>query len=377
MNPRRGFTLIEVLISVAILAFVISGISAVLVKQGQASATQSLERDLEESGRLALLENGRNVRLAGYGIAPVAAFDFDRYACTTPGVGATCPGGGRDRIDGPDEIVVSYRDPSFYRNVTGMVGAGPYTATIDRALTNPILAGRIVQLLCTGAEPSAYVALSADAATLATTLTVRQLTAADGYYPTAAPSDACFATGGLMLVERVRYFVANDTDGVPALFKERGRGGQERMYRGIEDLQITYDIGQPPAGSQFAAGGATPAVAPVVCNGGWTFGLCNAAGTPDEGAGQPDWRNDIYDSVNRYTGHPLNVRNVNLFVVARASRASPDGTGDAVPQIGNRPARVRDTFRRSILTLTERADNLLGRAHFLPPVFANSNVGGG
>ena len=84
---QRGFTLVEVLVAVTILAFVISGISIILIKQTQASSTQSLERDLEESGRLALLEIARSVRLAGYGITPIAAFDFDRYACATPGTG--------------------------------------------------------------------------------------------------------------------------------------------------------------------------------------------------------------------------------------------------------------------------------------------------
>src|SRR5437667_11278354 len=85
----------------------------ILIKQTQASSTQSLERDLEESGRLALLEIARSVRLAGYGTTPIAAFDFDRYACATPGTGSTCPNGGRDRIDGPGELGLPWRDPSF------------------------------------------------------------------------------------------------------------------------------------------------------------------------------------------------------------------------------------------------------------------------
>ena len=282
--PRqRGFSLVEVLVAVTILAFVISGISIILIKQTQASSTQSLERDLEESGRLALLEIARSVRLAGYGTTPIAAFDFDRYACATPGTGSTCPNGGRDRIDGPDELVLSWRDPSFFRAVTAFNnGPGPYTATITPALTAPINAGRVVLLLCAGAEPSAYLALSSNAAAGATTLQLRILTAADGYFPTATAADSCFKTAGLMLVERVRYYIANDTDGVPAFWRDRGRGGAELLFRGIEDLQLSYDIGQPPAGSRFASGGAS-AVTPPGCtdtsgDGGgvstWTFGSC-------------------------------------------------------------------------------------------------------
>jgi len=377
MRRARGFTLVEVMIAVTILAFVMAGISAVLIKQTQASAKQSLDRDLEGNGRLALLEIGRAARLAGYGITPLAAFDFDRYGCATPGNAATCPNGGRDRVDGPDELVVSFRDPVFYRNVIAKNGFGPYTVTIDRALTVPLNAGRMVQLLCSGAEPAAYLAVANDAAAGGTVLTLRGATDADGSYPTAAPADACFDAAALMLVERVRYYIANDGDGVPALFKERGRGAPEKLFRGIEDLQLSYDIGQPPPGSPFAAVGATPAPPPVGCGTGWTFGVCAAAGTPSSAAAAPDWRNDQYDSANRYTGHAANIRRVNIGIVARSVQPSPDQSGAAVPLVGNRPARPADRFRRSVLTLTEQPDNLLTRAHFLPPVFANSNVGGG
>ena len=378
---RRGFTLIEVLISVAILAFVISGISVVLIKQSQASAMQIGKRDLEENGRLALLDLDRAIREAGYGITPIAAFDFDRFACTTPGTPSTCPNGGRDRSDGPDELVLAWRDPSFVRTLTTKTGAGPYTVTLSAALKQPLKAGRIVQLLCTGAEPSAYVAMNADAAAGDTSLTLRTLTNADGYFPTAAPGDGCFASASMFLVERARYYVANDPTGVPSLYRDRGRGYQELLYKGIEDLQISYDIGQPPAGSAFATGGLTPAAAPGCSNGGvatWSFGACpGSTGAPAEGATAPDWRNDTYDSVNRYTGNPANIRNVNVYVVARALRQSADRTGDAVPAIANRPARAADTFRRSVLSISEQPKNLLSRAHFLPPVFTNGNVGGG
>lgn len=381
-RPDRGFTLIEIAISVMILGFIISGISMVLIKQSQASAVQIGQRDMEESGRLALLDLGRAIRQAGYGITPLAAFDFDRFACTTPGTASTCPNGGRDRTDGPDELVVAWRDPSFVRTLTSKTGAGPWSVNLSAGLTQPLKQGRIVQLLCTGAEPSAYVAVNTDAAAGASTLALRALTAADGYFPTAAPADGCFAGASMFLVERVRFYVANDATGVPSLFRDRGRGTQELLYRGIEDLQLSYDIGRPPAGSNFATGGATPAPAPGCTPPagvpGWSFGACaGVVGTPLQGATAPDWHNDAYDSANRYTGHPANIRNVNIFVVARATRQSPDRTGDPAPALANRPARAVDRFHRTVLSISEQPQNLLSRAHFLPPVFTNGNVGGG
>jgi type IV pilus assembly protein PilW len=393
MKRRYGFTLVEVLISVGILAFVMAGISTVLIKQSQASSTQTLQRDLEESGRLAALELGRAVRLAGYGIAPTAAFDFDRYACATPGTPSTCnavtvsgltSNFTRDRTDGPDELVVSYRDPSFtmrpMQSFAGS-GAGPYTVTFAATdqLTAQLKAGRIAQIMCAGADTAAYLTLSADAPVGATTLTLGSTAPADGYYPSAVPYAPCFAVAGrawLMLVERVRYYVANDTDGVPSLFKERGRGAPERLFRGIEDIQFAYGMSQPPPGSPFAAGGATPAAAPVTCGtDGWTFGLCSPSSQPLETAAAPDWVNDGYDTANRYTAHPANIRLVTISVVARSTQRSPTGTGDAVPALANRPARAADAYKRYVLTLTEKPINLTSRAYFLP--VALGNLGGG
>lgn len=385
---RRGFTLIEVLLAVAILSFVIAGISQVLIKQSQASTQQIQQRDMEESGRLALMELARAVRLSGYGINPLAAFDFDRYGCATPGTATSCNNSKtRDAIDAPDELVVSWRDPTFSRSATGITGSGPWTVTLATALpVQPLKAGRIVQMLCAGAEPSVYLALSSDTTASGTSMVLRSLANADGYYTgylttgalNAAPTDGCFATATVMMVERTRYFVAPDTDGVPSLWRERGRStGNELLFRGIEDVQLTYDIIQPPAGSAFASGGATPATAPACASTLWNFGTCATSNPPSETATAPDWRNDAYLSANRYTGHPVNIGTVNIFIVARATLSSADGTGDGVPLLGNRPARAANNFHRSVLSISESPENLLTRAHFLPPVFANSNVGGG
>ena len=381
---HRGFSLIEMIVSVAILAFVVAGISAVLIKQSQASSAQNLQSDLEESGRLALLEIARAVRVAGYGIDPAAAFDFGRFNCTTPGNPATCNVTGRDRTDAPDELVVAWRDPMFARKVTTKTGAGPYTLTLDSALKARVDAGRIVQLLCDGAENSSYMAATNTRNIGDSDITVRVLTAADGYFPITDPTDGCYATATVLLVERTRYFVANDGDGVPTLWRDRAHGGPERLFRGIEDLQLSYDIGQPPAGSRFAAGGANAVAAPGCLDPNtaaniWSFGSCTGvAGAPDNNITPPDWRGDPYDAASRYTGHPANIRNVNIVVVARATRASPDGSGDDVPALLNRPARIRDNFRRAVQTLSEQPQNLLSRANILPPVFPGStNVGGG
>jgi len=372
---RRGFSLVELLVVVGITSVVVAGISTVLVKQSQASVKQTQQRTLEETGRQALLELAFAVRMAGAGIVPTAAFDFDHYACNTPGTASTCnnnPGierapltptpaapGLRDKIDGPDELVVSYRDPVFSRNVKGIAGLGPYTVTIDKGLTAPIRQGRIAMLLCSGADPVSYVKFSADAAAGALTVTLNAVEDADGTYPKTPPTDNCFANSSMVLVERARYYVAKDFDGVPALFRDRGRTGDPQvLFRGIEDMQLTYTIGPPPAGS------ALPTI--VGCGTGWVFGSCDQGIPLNPAVPDPDWIKDAYDSPTRFTARPANIRSVEINLVARSTQASPDKAGDPVPKIGNRPGRAADSFSRSILKLTEQTPNLLARATVMP-----------
>lgn len=387
-RESRGFTLVELLVTVAILSVVMAGISGVLIKQSQASAVQTAQRDLEESGRLALLELGNAVRMAGYGIDPPAAFDFARYACTTPDTPTTCNGGGRDRTDAPDEMVVAYRDPLFARSstapLTGTTGAGPFGVTLNAPLTRPIEVNRIVELVCAGGDTADYLAVSTAAAAGDSLLTLRQLTAADGFFPSTAPANTCYTTAAVLLVERTRYYVANDTDGVPSLFRDRGKAVPELLFRGIEDVQFTYDIVQPQPPSVFAADGGAPAPAPGCVDPAsgattWSFGACaGAVGVPTYVAaadgGEPDWRNANYDTLDRYAGSPMNIGNVTITVVARATRRSADGTGDAVPAIANRAARPRDAFRRAVMSISEPPTNLLSRASFRPNP---TNLGGG
>ena len=66
-----------------------------------------------------------------------------------------------------------------------------------------------------------------------------------------------------------------------------------------------------------------------------------------------------------------------INVVARGTRASPDKAGDSVPALGDRDVRARDAFPRAVFSVTEQTENLVTRAHFLPPILAGLNVGGG
>ena len=56
----------------------------------------------------------------------------------------------------------------------------------------------------------------------------------------------------------------------------------------------------------------------------WTLGAQTGTfSQPSETATAPDWQNDPYDSANRYTINPANIRSVTITIVARSRQVSP------------------------------------------------------
>ena len=94
-------------------------------------------------------------------------------------------------------------------------------------------------------------------------------------------------------------------------------------------------------------------------------------GVPPESAAAPDWINDGYDTANRYTGNPANIRAVGINIVARSTETVPDKAGDRFPSVlANRTPPPADPkpYTRAVLSITEQTANLLSRARLVPAV---------
>ncbi len=173
-----GFSLVELMIALVISAVVIAGALSLLTAQQQLYQRSSGERSLQDMARIALDQLSTDLRLAGYGIDPGFAFDFgplnnvsqDRlpagqlarvagYACTNP---VAC----RDSTAGPDEVVLHYRDPSFFHTLTAQATAG--SISVNGPLVNPIQQGQILAEVCYGGD-MVWAYVTAGAAVAATT----------------------------------------------------------------------------------------------------------------------------------------------------------------------------------------------------------------
>jgi type IV pilus assembly protein PilW len=175
MTPNRtcprGFSLIELMIALAVSATVIAGaVGAALAQQRAYYGTQRM-RAAQSSARTALLFIQEKARMAGFGMDPALAFDFGVY---TPATG-TCPpeanGCARDSAGDSDELVFYSRNPNYWvpNDVVGnpvgrawlISNVSSTTVTITAHGGEVFPAGQILAAVCPGGRYYAYMTVGA------------------------------------------------------------------------------------------------------------------------------------------------------------------------------------------------------------------------
>lgn len=398
----RGFTLVEMLVSLLVASVVVAGALTLLIGQQRTFQGGAGDRAAQEAGRVALERLSTELRLAGYGMDPPMAFDFgaaaspmDR-AILEPGVG-TVPFGGyacdanvacRDRTDGPDEVVLHYRDPDFGRPLYTTppspkvpVPPTPDELTLAGPLNTPLLPGQILQVVCYGGDLYwAYVTVGKRVeATTAETVTVPLEAPAGGAtdfpWQNGFLANSCFSgEARAFKIVRSRYFiqsyaadgavVAHGTEGArpylmldQGLLDEKGETILTMVAPDVEDLQLAYLFPLAPAGTQVR--GATldeqlkddPAgidLAPT------TIPSIPMYTTPSK-------------DVARATAHPANIRSVRVAVVVRQPGGDLTISDPVLPALLNRREIAREAHRRRVVFQTTVAvPNMTSRAPTFP-----------
>jgi type IV pilus assembly protein PilW len=411
--PRRvsnGFTLIEMIISLTVVAFFTLGAITLLTQQQRSFQNTAADRALQETARAALSQMGGNLRRAGYGMEPALAFDFgslniqstvppivtQSYRCPTP---VTCRDGSGP--DGQDEIVFYARDPAFGRALSAPAATG--SLQVSGGLQTPIYQGQILQVMCAGAADWAYVTVSATKGANAGPTTDLALTGGDtDTFPTQNQrlTRACFTTNPgnvhVFKIDRFRYHIARFADpdapnGRPYLMLDQGLTGpsgliDEPVAPDVEDLQVAYVFPNVTGG-------------PVTV--GATLGtpLADAAASIDLSAVPPLFE-DAVDAQTRFNQSPANIRAVKLSVVTRTpgedvnlgdvnvdvnvqSTTDTVSGGNLVPGSGNSGDWAGDSHHHRLRVETSEATrNLDAQVPYCPPYSTNNgadglNVGGG
>lgn len=238
--PRRseaGFSLIEVMAALVILAIAMTAVFATFISQQKSFTVQNRVAELQQNLRQAAEYMSRDIRMAGYGIPDNV---------TIPG--AATPAGftsirslyAMDNTAGPDQIYVLYffdmDDNQRSTWNTAALASGAGIVTVDNTIG--FLSGGELVLVTDGVRAQLFQTASKTATALNFGGTIYQGTASNAYgtgSPPPAPSTVAKA-------RFTRYFIDNTTDPAhPTLMVDRmGGAAAQPVADDIEDMQLTY-----------------------------------------------------------------------------------------------------------------------------------------
>ncbi|WP_242395110.1 PilW family protein [Anaeromyxobacter oryzisoli] len=423
---HRGFTLVELVVAMAVTVIVLAAAMTVVRAQQKAYHDGEKLRGAQGSGRRALLAMEEALPRAGYGLDASLALDLvPWYGGPCPAELAPCP---RDSTTNSDELVFYARDPQYWvdpaDNTVAPAGhAWKVTAVSDTTLElagragDVFRKGQIFQLVCPDAKFT-YVTSDQKVDPLAADGAVTiQLLSEDTGDPSnpfrrqdvATAPGSCFG-GGIaraFLIDRYRFHVrpfpvgggAGATEYDPFLMLDQGvdrnddnivNGADEQVIaEGIELLQVSYIFN---GGSTIAtAAGENPGTA-ITFAAAAPSAATTAADTITTtlfpgGAPQPG--QSVYGASSFYgytfgpppdpvrlTNDQANIQAVHVAVLARS--ATPDRQGavglnpgfrllnlDTLPAWITGYAAARggsDGYQRVVLEATVNLPNMANRA---------------
>lgn len=98
---QRGFTMVEILVAMAIGLFLLAGVFQLFIANKQSSLIQNNLSHIQENGRFAISQLGRAIRKAGFKADSTDSVTFATVGATT-GTNGTGP-------DGSDQIFISFQ----------------------------------------------------------------------------------------------------------------------------------------------------------------------------------------------------------------------------------------------------------------------------
>jgi type IV pilus assembly protein PilW len=242
-HPEAGFTLVEVMSALAILAVAMTAVFATFTTQQKSFTIQNRVVEMQQNLRQAAEYMVRDIRLAGYGIPDNVTVPNGAIAAgvtTMRSLYAT------DSTTGPDQIYVLYLydmdDSQPPTTVTAQVSS-PYSSSTPFSVSST--AGFIPMDLVFVTDGLKADLFQADnGATVANPVLHTQgnfnASANHGSFPASG-----YAAGSVFSKARlVRYFIDNTTDpSHPTLMVDRLTGeGAQPLADDIEDMQLTYGL---------------------------------------------------------------------------------------------------------------------------------------
>jgi type IV pilus assembly protein PilW len=373
--PRRGFTLIEVMVGITVSSMVLVGVAATVIAINGAYQNHNSTKQASESGRVSLGYMERTLRMAGYGLNPRFAFDFgttDLPGLTKDNYSEVLPQWGTYATD---DLAFRYRDPYYLRRgtVASVAGGPPFNFNLENPSTlgRAFQVGEVVMVACVGSQESFLGKVMTAAPSTGTTL---QLIPRGGSgLPTEPPSCSQSGTGEgapfLMLVQEKRLRVVS-LGGRPHLvvFHDwnvplTDNFNYDPIAANVEAFQVSYVMNRPPFGSPHVA--TTPV--DNTTNQNWILGDAEGGDLlPRPGDSAPTL-DTHYDDPLRYTGHPANIRGVRISLAVRSATANSSRQVQLPVRLANHTVPgSAERFTRVVVETLVQVPNMTARAFFTP-----------
>lgn len=306
-GPEAGYSLVEVMAALAILAIAMTAVFATFTTQQQTFVVQGRVAEMQQNLRQAVEYMSRDIRLAGYGTPDNVTIPNGVVAAGITSVRSIYA---KDNTAGPDQVYVLY--------MFDMDTNQP--PTTDNALGVPANAGSITVPSTAGFQPGGgEFVLVTDGAT------------ADLYQTTAAGGTTLTFGGGLSY--NAGHTKSYASGGVPPVTVAKARFA--RYY-----IDTTTDPDHPTLMVDRMAGAPAQPVADDIEDLQLEYGLDTSV--PTDGV-----VDNVWTSNPSYTQIAL-ARQVRLRVMAR-SRFPEKGWNEIRPALGNHPAgTASDGYRRRI-----------------------------
>ncbi|WNG49499.1 prepilin-type cleavage/methylation domain-containing protein [Archangium minus] len=377
----RGFTLIELLVGAVATSIILFGVAfTVAAVQGSYQAESRIKVAVE-GVRTATTFIEQRLRLAGYGVDPRFAFDFDPAPLPNNNktnevlsFGAGVP------VSVTDDLAFRYRDPSWLRRGT-YTAEGLLTLEDDDTFGMDFREGQRFIVSCVGGRD--YLMLRVLDGGLPKGAKNSNNFEVDARFSSVGADAGCLTRAGtqapyIMLMHEVRIRVM-DMGGRPFLMAFQGIDELDEatavpLAADVESFQVAYVMNRPPpagapAGVQAVDSGSVPV--------NWVLGDVGSVDLeriPDPNAVPAPLYETPYDDAARYNKHPANIRAVRVTISVRSTRPESSGRR-AFPRVDLEDSdededseAQSDGYYRTNMTTTVRVPNLMSRSAFNPEV---------
>ena len=235
-HTEAGFSLVEVMAALVILAIAMTAVFATFISQQKSFTVQSRVAEMQQNLRQAVEYMSRDIRMAGYGIPDNVVIPAGIIATGVTSIRSVYV---KDNTTGPDQIYILYLfDMDLNQPPTTSNNAAANATSITVVSTTGFLAGGGELVLITDGNTADLYETSSG--TSGTTMNFRTgIAGYNGFHSKFYPAASTVAKARFE-----RYYIDSTTDSAhPTLMVDRMGGlAPQPVADDIEDMQLSYGL---------------------------------------------------------------------------------------------------------------------------------------